>query len=105
MIVTAWNNGKHHSSGAGYGFKLSAQDRDAQFERGWESVLVSLPNGTIVEANTNKASFWSDKCKELINQQFGEWLIQNQFAPWRKGHPPKFELTHTSANRFTLDET
>ncbi len=64
MIVTAWNNGKHRPTGAGYGFKLALADRDSQFERGWESVFVTLPNGTVVQVNVNKPSFWSATCRE-----------------------------------------
>jgi len=105
MIVTAWNNGKHHSTGAGYGFKIAIQDRDAHFDQAWDSVVVTLPNGIEVEANINKSEFWSNTCRELINQQFGQWLIERGLAPWEEGRPPKFELTHSAGNRFNLDET
>jgi hypothetical protein len=33
MIVTAYNNGQHHPSGAGYGLRLSVKDRDKYFKR------------------------------------------------------------------------
>ena len=54
IIVTAWNNGKHHESGAGYGFKLNATDRDREIDRSWKSVVVELPNSVKVEANIDK---------------------------------------------------
>ena len=104
MIVTAWNNGKHRSSGAGYGFKLSVLDRDHHIGRDWQSVFVSLPNGTVVEANVAKPSFWSKKCRELINRDFGAWLIESGHAPWPQGQPPKFNLQLLSNNRFRLEE-
>lgn len=104
MIVTAWNNGKHHSSGAGYGFKISIKDRDQQFNSHWTSVLITLPNGVEIDANINKDSFWSPKCHELINQQFGQWFIEQGFASWPKGRPPKFVLSHQSENKFRLEE-
>ncbi len=104
MIVTAWNNGKHNKSGAGYGLKVSVQDRDANFSRAWDSVTIKLPDGTQVASNINKSSFWRDKCRELINKEFGHWLIDNGYAPWQKGRPPKFELTRVSDNQFRLDE-
>ena len=37
-IVTAWKNGAHHSSGAGYGVKLTTKDRDAYLKREWGRV-------------------------------------------------------------------
>lgn len=105
MKVTAWNNGKHHTTGAGYGFKISITDRDAHFNRDWRSVFVSLPNGTVVEANVAKPSFWSEQCRELINRQFGQWLIRSGHAPWPQGRPPKFSLRRIGENRFRLEET
>lgn len=40
MKVTAWNSGKHLESGAGYGFKLSIEDRDTFFDKDWTTVFV-----------------------------------------------------------------
>ena len=102
MIVTAWNNGKHHPTGAGYGLKIAIQDRDAHFSKDWSSVVVTLPNGVKVESNINKSSFWGKSCRELINQQFGQWFMEQGLAPWEKGRPPKFELAHDTENVFTL---
>ena len=102
MIVTAWNNGKHHKTGAGYGFKLNAVDRDREIDKKWKFIVVQLPNGKLVEANIDKPSFWSETCREIINKEFGEWLISNGLAPWPKGSPPQFQLTLLSANQFKL---
>jgi len=46
MDVTAWNNGRHHATGAGYGFKISVEDRDANFKKSWKAVFVSLPGSS-----------------------------------------------------------
>lgn len=83
MIVTAWNNGSHISTGAGYGLKLDGS-----------SVIVSI--------NVAKASFWDTTCRELINAEIGRWLIRNNLAPWAKGIPPKLTLLHVGSNRFLL---
>jgi hypothetical protein len=104
MIVTAWNNGKHLSSGAGYGIKLSIQDRDLYFDPKWNSAIVSLPDGNKVEANINKSSFWNGTCRELINKQIGQWFIGSRLAPWQKGSPPKLKLIHIAENRFKLEK-
>jgi len=33
MIVTAWNNGEHHPTGAGYDLQIDARDRDKYFRK------------------------------------------------------------------------
>ncbi len=104
MEVTAWNNGQHHFTGAGYGFKLNAKDRDANFQRSWTTVLVSLPGSQReVEVNIAKASFWSTTCRELISREFGRWLIDNGHAQWPSGAPPKFRLHPRGGNHFELE--
>jgi hypothetical protein len=102
--VTAWNNGKHHRSGAGYGIKISATDRDRHFKKSWKSVFVLLPSGDEVEVNTDKVSFWNDSCRELISKGIGEWLIETNLAPWPSGSPPSLELTMTRERSFALKE-
>lgn len=105
MDVTAWNNGQHHSTGAGYGFKISVEDRDANFQKPWKTVFVSLPGSPQeVEVNVAKPSFWGATCRELISREFGRWLIENGYAPWPSGAPPKFCLRPRSDNHFELDE-
>ena len=101
MDVTARNNGQHHSTGAGYGFKLNAADRDANFERSWRTVFVSLPGSQReVEVNVAKPSFWSETCRELISREFGRWLIDNGYAPRPSGAPPRFHLRPRGCNHF-----
>jgi hypothetical protein len=72
MIITAWNNGAHHDTGAGYGFKVSIHDRDNYFSREWNEVTIYLEgveNPIIV--NIDKKSFWNDQCRELISKEIG----------------------------------
>lgn len=104
MKVTAWNNGNFHQTGAGYGFKISVADRDLYFARAWRSVLITLPNGSEIEVNTYKASFWNDSCREFISKEIGSWLIESGHAPWPKQAPPAFELQPTGERHFTLNE-
>ena len=93
MIVTAWNNGQHHTSGAGYGLKLSVADRDEHFRRDWESIFVLLEDQPHpVDINIAKPSFWGPVCRELIHVEIGRWLIKHGLAPWPKGKPPKVVL-------------
>jgi hypothetical protein len=105
MIWTAWNNGEHFSSGAGYGSKISIADRDAYFDRSWKIVTLELPaeSGTLnVEANVDKSSFWGPKCRELINKGIERWLIERGHAPREKGKPPRFEVVAAEHRRFVL---
>ena len=105
MIWTAWNDGKHSPSGAGYGFKIAAPDRDAQFRRSWQTVTVELygqPAPILAEANVNKPSFWGPTCRELICQTIGRWLFSQGYAPWPKGFPPKFEVEAAGDGRFRV---
>ena len=102
MEVVAWNNGQHHESGAGYGIKLDASDRDQFFDKSWESVLLVLPGGNEVAINIAKDSFWNETCRELISSDIGRWFVSSGNAPWPKGQPPKFELNPIGGNKFAL---
>ena len=103
MIVTAWNSGKHFESGAGYGLKLSIDDRNEYFTKDWTTVVVELPNSDVpIEISIAKPSFWNNTCRELISQEIGIWLRSEGLAPWTKGKPPKFELIHTGGNSFKV---
>ncbi len=58
MIVTAWNNGRHHTSGAGYGLKVGAADRDRFFDSAANAVVLDLEGWVApVTVNIDKASF------------------------------------------------
>jgi len=103
MIVTAWNNGQHMESGAGYGLKIGAEDRDRYFKASWKIAMISLPGiGEDVVVNVAKESFWNDSCRELISSKIGKWMRKNDLAPWPIGKPPKFGLEPRKGNKFSL---
>ena len=103
MIVSAWNNGDHFSSGAGYGVKIKKSDRDQFFYSSWKEVSLQLAGTSEpIMVNTNKKSFWSDECRELIHQGIGKWLIGLNLAFWEMYKPPKLELVPLGSNRFLL---
>ncbi|WP_434512148.1 hypothetical protein [Desulfitobacterium sp. AusDCA] len=55
MIATAWNNGKHSLTGAGYGLKLDEKDRDYFFDKDWTEVILELDGeDDAVLVNINK---------------------------------------------------
>ena len=101
FVGTAWNNGTHQASGAGYGIKLTPKDRDKYFRR--PKVFLNLEGRTgDIPVNTDKQSFWNDTCRELISKEIGAWLISNCQAPWKKGHPPKLRLETAGKQTFKV---
>ena len=103
IVVTAWNNGKHHRTGAGYGLKLSVQDRDNFFERRWGTVALWLPDADRpIHVNIDNASFWNSTCRELISSEIGRWLLNGRMAPWPLGRPPRFELQRIGEGAFEI---
>lgn len=105
MIVTVWNNGSYSNTGAGYGLKLSARDRDTYFNKEWKEAIVVLgENGKEVAVNIDKPSFWKG-CRELIHKEIGKWLIGKGYGSWQKGNPPKLVLVHSDGIRFVLKES
>lgn len=105
FLANAWSNGQRGSSGAGYGLRISAADRDRFFERGWRSVTLRLVAGdemTVAEVNCAKASFWDGSCRELIGKEIGRWFIDNGFAPWSPGEPPGFRMMPSGNRTFEV---
>lgn len=99
MIVTAWNDRRHATSGAGYGLRLSTPDHDRHFRREWREVTVSLPGRTAPVTVELTASFWR-RCTDLRHPDIGHWLRASGYAPWPKGMPPQFVLESVEDRQF-----
>ena len=105
MTWTGWNNGNKCLTGAGYGFKIDAAERDRYFKPEWQCVTVELPtpSGNIaVEVGIDKESFWGRRCRELINKDIGRWMFDQGYAPWPKGKPPKFDVDRSGERAFRI---
>jgi hypothetical protein len=102
ISATAWNNGQHHRSGAGYGVKISAAARERHFPREWRTVRLRIGSAHPITMNTDKASFWNGTCRELISAVLGRWMLEERFAPWPSGQPPRFALIPREAGVFEL---
>jgi hypothetical protein len=103
MIVTAWKNGTPTPSGAGYGVKLAADDRDRYFQRDWDTIELELEGyAHVVKVNVAKLSFWNSTCRELIHSEIGRWLIDNGLGCWQMRQPPKLSLKFIGGNHFRL---
>ena len=103
--ATAWNNGRWHASGAGYGLKVSVADRDRFFQKDWRTVTLRLVAGSRlvdVDVNCAKDSFWNGTCRELISRDIGRWLSDLGLAPWPKGQPPRFDLSPIKPGVFRV---
>ena len=103
--ATAWNNGAWHETGAGYGLKISADDRDRNFGRDWDTVtlrLIGERTSRIVQANIAKDSFWGPQCRELIKLDIGQWLIENGFRRWTLNAPPRFVMLPLADREFEV---
>ena len=104
MIVTAWNNGSWHESGAGYGVKVDLEDRDRHFVRNCGAVEIEIEGAdTPATVNIDKDSFWNQTCRELISKEIGRWMIESGLAPWPPYNPPELKLTVIGGNRFRLE--
>jgi hypothetical protein len=101
MRATAWNNGTHKASGAGYGLRISQKDRDRLFDPRWREVVFELGREAEATAVLSE-SFWRS-CSELRSAEIGRWLRRHNLAPWPNGRPPAFEVRQLSDNRFAID--
>jgi len=100
MRVTAWNNGSPRSTGAGYGLRMSADDRDRHFHASWDHIVIDLGEQGATEVQLSE-SFWS-RCTELRSAAVGRWLLRRHLAPWPHGEPPRLDLSPSGGNRFRL---
>jgi hypothetical protein len=104
FITKTWNNGHYHSSGAGYGLKITLQDREQFFERNWQRVILHLDGYSMpVEVNVAKASFWNMACGELIKKDIGIWLQRNNRARWPSGQPFEVKMTVVGDREFKVE--
>ena len=101
MRATGWNNGSCSASGAGYGLRVSREDRDRYFDATWEQALFHLDGETVVIARLSP-SFWRS-CSELRSAELGKWFRHHGVAPWPKGRPPELEIRPMGGNRFSVD--
>lgn len=103
MIVTAWNNGKHYPTGAGYGIKIKIKDRKAYFNKRWKYLVLILEGQDYgIRVNIDKKSFWDSVCGELCHKEVGLWLRENFKIPWKKSSPYKLIMEHIRNNRFKV---
>lgn len=101
MKAVGWNNGQFHRTGAGYGIRISSEDRDINFSREWNHVVIELEGEEETVTVSISPSFWK-KCPELRSAKIGKWMIKNDFRRWPPNNPPTFELKPIREQRFRL---
>jgi hypothetical protein len=99
--ATAWNNGQHRASGAGYGVRLSVADRDRYVKREWKSIRLEVPGQGSTTVPLSE-SFWT-RCSELRFATVGRWLQATGFAPWPKGKPPALTVEPLGGDTFRVE--
>ena len=92
--ATAWNNGSYHSTGTGYGLRVSTRAREQFFDPNWTKATLYLSGDEAPVEIDVTPSFWKG-CSELRHSRIGRWLIGNGYANWERGNPPKFQVTPT----------
>jgi hypothetical protein len=104
FIAKTWNNGHRHTSGAGYGIKITMQDREQFFNRSWSTVILHL-NGCSrpIQANVDKLSFWNRNCGELISIEIGLWLQRNNASTWPPRLPHHVRMTVLGEREFKVE--
>jgi len=103
FTVTVWHNGNPSKTGSGYGLKISIDDRDTYFKKSAKSVVLHLSGQTgTISVNTDKSSFWSPICRELVSKDIGAWLIANKMGKWARWSPPKLTMISLGNNEFRL---
>jgi hypothetical protein len=104
FIAKTWNNGHRHASGAGYGIKITLQDREQFFNRSWHIVNLNLSgNANPIEVNVAKPSFWNRTCGELISQEIGLWLQRNNAETWPPRRPHQVRMTVMGEREFKVE--
>ena len=85
--------------------KISAAGRDRYFGRDWGTVtlrLIGARTRRVADANVAKKSFWSPQCRELIQQEIGQWFIENGFRRWPRNAPPRFRMVPVGVRQFEV---
>ena len=103
IVGTAWKNSRAFPPGdAGYGIKIDGlADRERFFPRG--AVKLHLEGYPVpIVVNTDKKSFWTSTCGELISVEIGKWLRLHALIPWADGSPPKFKVVQLSTGTFEV---
>lgn len=93
IIVTTWNNGSYHKSGAGYGIRIPKESM--AIVRNWKSMKI---NNTIIY----KKSEMTDKCPEIRSINIGQFLIQNNLNKWVKGTPYELKIIYLGEDNWEL---
>lgn len=104
FIAKIWNNGYYHSTGAGYGIKISFDSRESYFDPTWQTVILHLSGfNHPVEVNVAKPSFWHRTCGELIKKEIGIWYLRNYSPRWTRGNPLLIRLKQIDIREFFVE--
>ncbi|MBI5538526.1 MAG: hypothetical protein HY951_00570 [Bacteroidia bacterium] len=105
--VSAWNNGQHHESGAGYGIYVLKKDRKFILDKNINFISIKIDGKEEFKASISNSFKRIGKirkimCGEIRKIEIGIWFKELNLLHWEKNNPPKFDLTHIKGNEFTL---
>lgn len=85
-MLSTWNNGSWHETGAGYGFRVDKKYQ--HLFRGYTNITVILPDGTQANPNITQ-SFWGT-CPDLRHQNIGLYLLSVNQGQWQGRNPFRY---------------
>jgi hypothetical protein len=81
MRATAWNNGSHSATGAGYGLRISRQDRDRFFDPQWRRLCLTWA------ARLKPRPLYRNRSGDPVASCVLRTLVDGFFVTtWRHGH-------------------
>jgi superfamily II DNA or RNA helicase len=93
------NGSADRTQPAGYGVRVSVDDRKRIFKPTWSEVTIQISAHRV--SVPLSPGFWR-KCPELRSAEIGRWLLQEGLAPWPRGHPPPLRLEPLGGRIFKL---
>ncbi len=97
MKATTWH------SGAQYGIRVGAANRDRFFDIGWSHIYVEMDGQ--VQRFELTPGFWRNcpEFRESGNSAIGDWLKKFKSLKWPYRKPPVMSLIQLRDNTFRLD--
>jgi hypothetical protein len=102
-LVSTWNNGSRHASGAGYGIRFSRGVLETIFQPNTKSIRLRIGADHATEHTVRISnSFWTG-CPEVRDQRIGIWLKILGLDHWETGRPHKLVFEHCASHYLLRD--
>lgn len=99
IIVKAWSNGNaNEKTGAGYGLRISKNNRDKFFLDDAEYFLII--NKKKIKMNITPGFY--RKCPEIRDKKIGMFLVNNNLHKWKSRSPHSLNMIKVDDETFEL---